>query len=135
MCGITGIVSSSELLPETTPGLVAEMCAALAHRGPDESCVADLGQAIFGIRRLAVIDLTPGQLPITNEDGSVIVALNGEIYNFKQLRNELVRRGHRFKGDFGVAPWRYHERANGRMETGEGGARGSSDRPWRPLVG
>ncbi len=96
MCGITGIISS-EPLPEGTTHTVAAMCAALEHRGPDESCVADAGQAIIGIRRLAVIDLRPGQLPITNEDGSVLVALNGEIYNYKQLRSELIQSGHRFR--------------------------------------
>jgi asparagine synthase (glutamine-hydrolysing) len=69
----------------------------MEHRGPDSAGLfADDGVAI-GVQRLAVIDLESGDQPIYNEDGSVVVVLNGEIYNFAQLREELVRAGHRFR--------------------------------------
>jgi asparagine synthase (glutamine-hydrolysing) len=72
------------------------MCAALEHRGPDSRGLhVDAGVGL-GIQRLRVIDLATGDQPIFNEDGSIAVVLNGEIYNYRELRAELERRGHRF---------------------------------------
>lgn len=92
MCGIAGIVSlSSRPVLEDE---VRAMCAALVHRGPDdEGCY--IGDGIgLGMRRLSIIDLATGHQPIQNEDGSVRVVFNGEIYNFRELRRDLEARNH-----------------------------------------
>jgi asparagine synthase (glutamine-hydrolysing) len=79
------------------PALIERMCAAQEHRGPDSRGVhIDAGTGL-GIQRLRIIDLATGDQPILNEDGSVAVVLNGEIYNFRELRARLERSGHRFK--------------------------------------
>src|SRR4051794_21730197 len=72
------------------------MNAALVHRGPDSAGVWADGPAGLAARRLAIIDLAHGDQPIANEDGSVVVVQNGEIYNHEELRRELQARGHRF---------------------------------------
>ncbi|HSR95301.1 MAG TPA: asparagine synthetase B, partial [Solirubrobacterales bacterium] len=72
------------------------MCEAQEHRGPDSRGVHLDSAAGLGIQRLRVIDLATGDQPIANEDGSVTVVLNGEIYNFRELRSRLERSGHRF---------------------------------------
>ncbi len=104
MCGIVGIVDlAGRPIPES---LILRMCEQLAHRGPDERGTVFLphgGQAgrsgataALGIQRLSIIDVQGGHQPIANEDGTVWTVLNGEIYNFQELREELERRGHRF---------------------------------------
>lgn len=96
MCGIAGVVRLDGA--RASVATAGAMTAALAHRGPDGSGLWSDGPCVLGHRRLAVIDLSPaGQQPITNEDGSVAVAFNGEIYNFASLRRELEERGHAFK--------------------------------------
>src|SRR5215211_3929712 len=72
------------------------MCRALVHRGPDSEGYHVAAGVALGVRRLAIIDVPGGNQPITNEDGSVIVVMNGEIYNFGELRRRLEARGHRF---------------------------------------
>jgi asparagine synthase (glutamine-hydrolysing) len=94
MCGIAGIVDLKRRPIDRH--LLERMCGSLRHRGPDEegafvNCFAALGQ-----RRLSIIDLAGGQQPMSNEDGTVWVSFNGEIYNFQILRRELIERGHRF---------------------------------------
>ena len=66
------------------------------HRGPDDFGFLVNGPIAMGMARLSIIDLPGGKQPISNEDGSVVVVFNGEIYNFVELRNELLSRGHRF---------------------------------------
>lgn len=96
MCGIAGKVSGRGAVPE---GLIAAMCAAQAHRGPDSRGI-HLGDGVgLGIQRLRVIDIETGDQPIYNEDRSVAVVLNGEIYNYRELRAELRARGHNFATD------------------------------------
>jgi asparagine synthase (glutamine-hydrolysing) len=73
------------------------MTAALRHRGPDDEGAYVDDHVALGARRLAVIDLATGQQPIANEDGTILVVLNGEIYNFLDVRSRLERRGHRFR--------------------------------------
>ncbi len=95
MCGIVGIVS-----PAAT-GSVAlsdlrRMCDAIVHRGPDDEGVCVRGGAGLGMRRLSIIDVAGGQQPIHNEDRTVWVVFNGEIYNFPLLRQSLEARGHHF---------------------------------------
>jgi asparagine synthase (glutamine-hydrolysing) len=94
MCGIAGRVTTGAEPPERE--LVERMSAELVHRGPD-SCGFHFAESIgLASRRLAIIDVPGGDQPIANEDGSVVVVMNGEIYNFKELREQLVERGHRF---------------------------------------
>jgi asparagine synthase (glutamine-hydrolysing) len=94
MCGIAGVIGrEGEVI---AAGQVRRMTDALVHRGPDDEGIHAQGSVGLGMRRLSIIDLSGGQQPIYNEDGSVAVVFNGEIYNFKQLRNELETRGHRF---------------------------------------
>jgi asparagine synthase (glutamine-hydrolysing) len=95
MCGIAGIVNRSPDHP-VDPHLVARMCAAIAYRGPDDQGVMVAGNVGLGMRRLSIIDVEGGQQPIHNEDQTVWVVFNGEIYNFPELRRELESRGHRF---------------------------------------
>jgi asparagine synthase (glutamine-hydrolysing) len=95
MCGIVGQARADGKLVGAE--LVTEMCAALEHRGPDSRGMYVTQGAGLGIQRLAIIDLASGDQPIFNEDRAVVVVLNGEIYNFQQLRGELERRGHRFR--------------------------------------
>src|SRR5215470_9877557 len=96
MCGITGWAS---LDPRTPPPngaeeLLRSMCDRMHHRGPDsEGYLIDDGVAL-GMRRLAIIDLLTGEQPVFNEDRSVAVVLNGEIYNYRELRDDLETRGH-----------------------------------------
>ena len=94
MCGIAGIVSFDE-----KPVVLEElrsMCASIVHRGPDDKGFY-LGTGVgLGMRRLSVIDLETGHQPVRNEDGSIWVVFNGEIYNFRELRDELEARGHSF---------------------------------------
>lgn len=95
MCGIAGIVSNNGR-PVAIEEL-RDMCAALVHRGPDDEGYALGTGAGLGMRRLAIIDLHTGHQPIPNEDGTVWVVLNGEIYNFQQLRRDLEALGHSFR--------------------------------------
>jgi asparagine synthase (glutamine-hydrolysing) len=94
MCGIAGIVRWSGEAPAVED--VQVMCDVITHRGPDDEGFYQDECAALGMRRLSIIDLQTGHQPVSNEDGTVWVVLNGEIYNFKELRQELQARGHRF---------------------------------------
>ncbi len=94
MCGIAGIFDRSGTPPERT--LLVRMTEALAHRGPDGEGYFVHEAAALGHRRLSIIDVEGGAQPIGNEDGSLQVVFNGEIYNFVELRQELIELGHRF---------------------------------------
>jgi asparagine synthase (glutamine-hydrolysing) len=94
MCGIAGIVRWDGRPASTDE--VAPMCDAIAHRGPDDQGLYGGEGVALGMRRLSIIDLATGHQPVRNEDGSLWVVFNGEIYNFKELRYDLERRGHSF---------------------------------------
>ncbi len=95
MCGIAGVVSSDGR-PGDGPAVLA-MCARMVHRGPDDDGLFTATDIALGARRLSIIDVAGGHQPLGNEDGSVQVVLNGELYNFPELREQLVGHGHRFK--------------------------------------
>jgi asparagine synthase (glutamine-hydrolysing) len=97
MCGICGVVGPGPV----DRGVLERMTRVLHHRGPDDEgfhlAEYDDGSAVgLGFRRLAIIDLETGNQPLSNEDGSLQVVLNGEIYNYRELRADLLARGHRF---------------------------------------
>src|SRR5947209_14950271 len=95
MCGIIGKVTQRGAEPVQRE-LLEQMCAALEHRGPDSRGLFLDGNVGLGIQRLRVVDLETGDQPIFNEDDSIAVVLNGEIYNFQELREDLRRLGHEF---------------------------------------
>jgi len=96
MCGIAGF-AGWPLGAEEGGRAVRAMCDAIIHRGPDDSGYFVAPEVALGMRRLSIIDVAGGQQPIGNEDGSVQVVFNGEIYNHHDLRRDLVARGHRFR--------------------------------------
>ncbi len=93
MCGIVGRVGPSA----TSEAEIARMCDAIRHRGPDDWGTFVEDGVGLGMRRLSIIDLAGGRQPITNEDGSVVIVFNGEIYNHESLHAELEAKGHRFR--------------------------------------
>src|SRR5581483_7026881 len=93
MCGICGFLSADGSFDE---GVLRRMNATIARRGPDGEGFLHEGPVGLAMRRLAIIDLDGGNQPIFNEDRSVAVVFNGEIYNYPALRRELERRGHHF---------------------------------------
>jgi asparagine synthase (glutamine-hydrolysing) len=109
MCGIVGQARQDGRTPEKE--VLERMCAALEHRGPDSRGVHVEPGAGLGIQRLRIIDLITGDQPIFSEDRRVAVVLNGEIYNFRELREELIARGHVFgtSGDTEVIVHLYEE--------------------------
>lgn len=110
MCGICGLVSLDG--GGVDGELLADMNQTLLHRGPDSGGSVIDGSAGLAARRLAIIDLDNGDQPISNEDGTVHVVQNGEIYNYRELRDELRRRGHAFRtgSDTEVLVHLYEER-------------------------
>jgi asparagine synthase (glutamine-hydrolysing) len=94
MCGITGAVSLGRAPIDPTD--VRRMAARQAHRGPDHQGEYVGDGIVLASQRLAIIDVAGGNQPIANEDGSVVIVYSGELYNYRELRTELVGRGHRF---------------------------------------
>jgi len=94
VCGIAGLIGRPEETVEA--GEVHRMCQTIVHRGPDDEGTYTSGPVGLGMRRLSIIDLSGGHQPIHNEDKTVWLVFNGEIYNFPELRRELEARGHRF---------------------------------------
>jgi len=96
MCGICGKINLDEN-KAIDRDLVRRMCDAIVHRGPDDDGYYYHRNVGMGMRRLSIIDLNTGKQPIYNEDGTIAIVFNGEIYNFQELRQNLISRGHHFK--------------------------------------
>ena len=96
MCGITGIAVLRGASLPTLPQL-RMMCETILHRGPDDEGIDIRDRVGFGMRRLSIIDVAGGRQPIFNEDGSVRVVFNGEIYNYREMRRDLQSSGHLFR--------------------------------------
>jgi asparagine synthase (glutamine-hydrolysing) len=96
VCGIAGVVARDPRR-SLDPAVIGRMVAKLHHRGPDDTGVVTLPGVSLGLKRLSIIDVAGGRQPITNEDESLTFVGNGEIYNFRPLREELAAKGHRFK--------------------------------------
>jgi asparagine synthase (glutamine-hydrolysing) len=94
MCGIAGIYNND--FEPVESGVLRRMLDTIRHRGPDDEGVFVDGHSGLGMRRLSIIDLAGGHQPIASEDGAVVCVLNGEIYNYRELRSSLRFRGHRF---------------------------------------
>src|SRR5690606_8401739 len=95
MCGIAGIRYYDGRKPSEEQ--LQRMMNRIAHRGPDDAGTWSEAGIGLGFRRLSIIDIEEGRQPLCNEDGAVQIVFNGEIYNYKQLRSELIGHGHQFK--------------------------------------
>lgn len=95
MCGICGRFNTKSVL-EVSESLVEQMCSKIIHRGPDDQGVYVNDNFGFGMRRLSIIDLSTGHQPIFNEDKTLVIVFNGEIYNYKELKEGLEKLGHVF---------------------------------------
>ncbi|MCW3491128.1 asparagine synthase (glutamine-hydrolyzing) [Dethiobacter alkaliphilus] len=97
MCGFVGIWNKSG---QPVSRDLEAMTGTFCHRGPDDADVAEIGHVALGFRRLKIIDLSPrGRQPMFNEDATLAMVFNGEIYNYKPLRQELIEKGHDFRSD------------------------------------
>ncbi|MDD6021843.1 MAG: asparagine synthase (glutamine-hydrolyzing) [Acutalibacteraceae bacterium] len=95
MCGFVGFLN--ELSDEENNKIVRQMADRIIHRGPDQDDYYVDGDISLGFRRLSIIDLEGGSQPILNEDGSKVLVFNGEIYNYQEIREDLIKKGHIFK--------------------------------------
>jgi asparagine synthase (glutamine-hydrolysing) len=118
MCGIAGILAHSEDVPPADLDTLRRMAGALAHRGPDEFGYFRDRTLGLAHTRVSIIDLSSGQQPQCNEDGSLWIVFNGEIFNYVELRGELVARGHTFRtqSDTEVALHAFEEWGDGCFE-------------------
>ena len=96
MCGICGIANFTNN-SVVDHSIIYNMTAVMSHRGPDEDGFYFNKQVAFGMRRLKIIDMFTGSQPIYNEDGQIVTVFNGEIYNFKELAQQLTQSGHKFR--------------------------------------
>ncbi len=97
MCGINGFILEKEASADENINRINKMNSLIIYRGPDSDGIYADAKVGLGMRRLAIIDLCTGKQPIYNEDGTKAIVFNGEIYNFKGLRDDLISKGHKFK--------------------------------------
>jgi asparagine synthase (glutamine-hydrolysing) len=120
MCGITGYANLDSRAPVPIGARLTlhAMCEAMIHRGPDDEGMMAAPGVGLAMRRLAIIDLLHGEQPAWNEDRTVSVVLNGEIYNYREVRAELEQRGHRFNSasDTEILPHLYEEYGDAMVE-------------------
>ncbi len=111
MCGITGWIKLSSNTRDHSEAVLHSMCETILHRGPDSEGVWMDDTVALGMRRLSIIDLKTGDQPVFNEDCSVVAMQNGELYNYREVRDELAKKGHRFttKTDTEIIPHLYDE--------------------------
>ena len=117
MCGIAGIIDLVGQRP-APEGVVQRMARAITHRGPDEEGFLEQPGISLASRRLSIVDLADGQQPMTNEDRSVFVVFNGELFDYVERREELVRQGHRFRThcDTEIIPHLWEDHCEGMWE-------------------
>jgi len=104
VCGIVGAIALDGR-PEFPPQALSQMCQAIRHRGPDDEHHFQEPGVALGARRLAIIDVAHGRQPISNEDGQIQVAFNGELYDYPKLREELLGKGHTFQTHCDTEAW------------------------------
>src|SRR5438477_624006 len=131
MCGIAGIVDLSGKRP-VPAGMLRAMAAAMIHRGPDEDGFLELPGLGLASRRLSIIGLADGRQPISNEDHSVFVVYNGELFDYRERKAELEGRGHRFAThcDTEIIPhlWEDHQESTFERLRGQFGQAGGKTR-------
>src|SRR5487761_2214590 len=96
MCGIAGLIYSDKER-QTDPAILKKMTSSLYHRGPDDEGFLMDHNVALGFRRLSIIDLSTGHQPLSNQDESVWIVFNGEIYNYQEQREILLKKGYQFK--------------------------------------
>ena len=99
MCGIAGIVPRTDADPNKMTSILHCMTNQIIHRGPDDSGFHIESEIAIGMRRLSIIDINGGQQPMTSASGNNTIVFNGEIYNYKTIRNELLSLGVQFKNN------------------------------------
>jgi len=113
MCGITGWINLDTTKSSNTDSesVLRSMCERIVHRGPDSEGLWMDEQVALGMRRLSIIDLKTGDQPVFSEDKSIIVMMNGELYNYREVRADLEKRGHKFttQSDTEILPHLYQE--------------------------
>lgn len=111
MCGITGWLNLNTTQDHNAEAILHSMCETIVHRGPDSEGLWADDRAALGMRRLSIIDLKTGDQPVFNCDRSVIVMMNGELYNYREVRAELEKKGHKFttNSDTEILPHLYEE--------------------------
>ena len=118
MCGIAGWANLIKFSQNQGESVLHSMCERMKHRGPDSEGIWMNENVALGMRRLSIIDLHTGEQPVFSEDKQIVVVMNGEIYNFRELRKDLEKRGHRFETetDTEVLPHLYEEYGEAMVE-------------------
>ncbi len=120
MCGIAGWANldSKKSSQNASEAVLHQMCERMKHRGPDSEGLWTGESVALGMRRLSIIDLHTGEQPVYNEDKSIVVVMNGELYNFREVRNDLEKRGHKFETqtDTEILPHLYEEYGEAMLE-------------------
>ncbi len=120
MCGIAGWANldANNRTQNNSEAVLHSMCERMKHRGPDSEGLWTNDSVALGMRRLSIIDLHTGEQPVYSEDKQIVVVMNGEIYNFRELRNDLEKRGHQFETqtDTEVLPHLYEEYGDAMLE-------------------
>lgn len=111
MCGIAGWINLDNRSSQNGEAVLHAMCERMKHRGPDSEGLWVDERLALGMRRLSIIDLATGEQPVYNEDKTVVVVMNGELYNFREVRADLEKRGHKFETqtDTEILPHLYEE--------------------------
>nr|HQU81657.1 asparagine synthase (glutamine-hydrolyzing) [Pyrinomonadaceae bacterium] len=119
MCGIAGWINLENKLSQNhSEAVLHSMCERMKHRGPDSEGLWTDETVALGMRRLSVIDLHTGEQPVYSEDKSIVVMMNGELYNYREVRAELEKRGHKFvtSSDTEILPHLYEEYGDAMLE-------------------
>jgi asparagine synthase (glutamine-hydrolysing) len=118
MCGIAGWINLENKSSQNGEAVLHAMCERMKHRGPDSEGLWLENQVALGMRRLSIIDLHTGEQPVYSEDKSVVVVMNGELYNFREVRADLEKRGHKFstQTDTEILPHLYEEYGEAMLE-------------------
>src|SRR5215204_3583697 len=118
MCGIAGWINLENKSSENGEAVLHAMCERMKHRGPDSEGLWLENQVALGMRRLSIIDLATGEQPVYSEDKQIVVVMNGELYNFREVRARLEKRGHKFETqtDTEILPHLYEEYGEAMLE-------------------
>ncbi|MDQ3129509.1 MAG: asparagine synthase (glutamine-hydrolyzing) [Acidobacteriota bacterium] len=118
MCGIAGWANLENKSSQNDEAVLHQMCERMKHRGPDSEGLWTDETVALGMRRLSIIDLHTGEQPVYSEDKSIVVVMNGELYNFREVRSDLEKRGHKFETntDTEILPHLYEEYGDAMLE-------------------